>query len=422
MLERLSVKNFKSIADISVDLGRFNVFIGENGCGKSNILESIAMLGAAKSYALDIEELYGRGVRVARPSITFSSFIGKKRVSQIEVEAQFQNRTSMRHISKCSLSPEGPDDIFAKWIDHESSPAIDIHVPEDEKFQDIMGIIKTAINKEGFVKEEKNANNEKLFLAISELVKINSEQNRTTFLARNLVSQESRVLTEFVIYNLNTKALRGIQTESRKVPLGVNGEGLDVLIASFDTHEMKSLMERSYFVSWLSQIVPDHEDKLKLQGHKLGKSTSILYFKDRFMNRNNNIFSAENANEGVLHVLFYLCLFISKRTPSFFGIDNIETCLNPQLCRVLVKELCKIAKETNKQALVTTHNPAVLDGLNLNDPEQRLFVVSRSDAGDTKVRRIQFKKKIEPVKLDDNELKLSEMWTRGFLGGIPKNF
>ena len=37
MLETLSIKNFKSIADDTIELGRVNVFIGENGCGKSNI-------------------------------------------------------------------------------------------------------------------------------------------------------------------------------------------------------------------------------------------------------------------------------------------------------------------------------------------------------------------------------------------------
>jgi hypothetical protein len=31
--------------------------------------------------------------------------------------------------------------------------------------------------------------------------------------------------------------------------------------------------------------------------------------------------------------------------------------------------------------LVTTHNPAALDGLNLNDEDQRLFVVYRNDEG-----------------------------------------
>ncbi|WP_409994876.1 AAA family ATPase [Chitinophaga pinensis] len=39
MLDNIRIRNFKSIDDLSIDLGRFNVFIGENGCGKSNIGE-----------------------------------------------------------------------------------------------------------------------------------------------------------------------------------------------------------------------------------------------------------------------------------------------------------------------------------------------------------------------------------------------
>ncbi|MCP4112775.1 MAG: hypothetical protein GY749_45810 [Desulfobacteraceae bacterium] len=82
----------------------------------------------------------------------------------------------------------------------------------------------------------------------------------------------------------------------------------------------------------------------------------------------------------------------------------------------MIKELSELSGKNSKQALITTHNPAVLDGLNLNDDEQRLFVVSRNDEGKTQVRRI----KLKPG--SDEKLKLSEMWMRGYLGGLPNNF
>ena len=94
-------------------------------------------------------------------------------------------------------------------------------------------------------------------------------------------------------------------------------------------------------------VVDDDKDILKLDGHKIGKSTSRLYFQDKFMSKKNNIFSAENANEGILHILFYLSLFISKNTPKFFAIDNIEKSLNPKLCRALTKT----KKDTKKAEL-----------------------------------------------------------------------
>ena len=72
-------------------------------------------------------------------------------------------------------------------------------------------------------------------------------------------------------------------------------------------------------------------------------------------------------------MLFYFGLFISEDTPPFFAIDNIDASLNPKLCRRLIKELVNLANKYDKPVIFTTHNPAILDGLNLNDDEQRLF-------------------------------------------------
>jgi len=226
-------------------------------------------------------------------------------------------------------------------------------------------------------------------------------------------------LNEFAIYAVHTPALRGFQSDSKRAPLGINGEGLDTAIASLDEAQRAELEERAGCVSWFKKLDIDEDDRLKLQGFKLGRSTSALYFMDKFMPADNNLFSAENANEGILHVLFYLTLFLSKQTPKIFAIDNIESALNPQLCRELIKELAQLAAKSDKQALITTHNPAVLDGLNLHDDEQRLFVVSRDDEGHTVTNRIRLK---PPTAEGEPRYKLSELWMRGMIGGLPERF
>ena len=80
-------------------------------------------------------------------------------------------------------------------------------------------------------------------------------------------------------------------------------------------------------------------------------------------------------------------------------------------------EICNLAKLKDKQLLITTHNPAILDGLNLFDDEVRLFEVYRNEQGHTTTRRITLK-----PNPDTNKYKLSELWTRGFLGAISQNF
>ncbi|MFK7799418.1 MAG: AAA family ATPase, partial [Aureispira sp.] len=47
MIKEIRIQNFKSVQKLKLDLGRVNVFIGANGCGKSNILEAVTFGAAA---------------------------------------------------------------------------------------------------------------------------------------------------------------------------------------------------------------------------------------------------------------------------------------------------------------------------------------------------------------------------------------
>ncbi len=44
MIDKLSIKNFKSIKDLEIDCKKINLFIGEPNTGKSNILEALGLL------------------------------------------------------------------------------------------------------------------------------------------------------------------------------------------------------------------------------------------------------------------------------------------------------------------------------------------------------------------------------------------
>ena len=72
----------------------------------------------------------------------------------------------------------------------------------------------------------------------------------------------------------------------------------------------------------------------------------------------------------------------------------------------------------DKQVICTTHNPAILDGLNINDDEQRLFTVQRDSEGHTVVNRVH-PPKPQPGK---PPMKLSAAFLAGHIGGLPDHF
>lgn len=56
-LKQLSIKNFKSIQDAQLDLGRVNLFIGPPGSGKSNFLESLKLMSDLPDKVRDLKSL-----------------------------------------------------------------------------------------------------------------------------------------------------------------------------------------------------------------------------------------------------------------------------------------------------------------------------------------------------------------------------
>ena len=53
MIKEIRIKNYKSIQKLKISVGQLTVLIGENGSGKTNILEAIALASAAASDKLD---------------------------------------------------------------------------------------------------------------------------------------------------------------------------------------------------------------------------------------------------------------------------------------------------------------------------------------------------------------------------------
>lgn len=346
MIHSVSIQNFKSIADITLPLGNVNVLIGANGSGKSNILEAIGMAAAERDGHIKIDEMFYKGVRIAKPNLVVGSFYGHKPSQKIAITIEGDSEQLQYRIVN-----EHPDDIYADWV--------------------------AQVNAAAGLKN---------------------------------------ILAKYLIYSASIDALRGFTTGSYQMPLGLNGEGLDMLLSTMpEADRMRIKDEVAECIPWMQDIFVDTNDTYKMQGYKLGRSKSNLYFQDRYMQKSNNIFSAENANEGILELLFYLTLFVSTKTPTFFAIDNIDNGLNPRLCRHLLTILSKLAKENQKQVILTTQSPAILDGMNLNDDTQKLYVVERNDDGYTIAKQLRTKE-------GNPRMKLSEMWMNGIIGGVPNNF
>lgn len=439
MLTEINIANYKSIHNLKLPLGRVNVFIGENGAGKSNILEAIALAGAANAEKLDNEFLASRGIRVTQPELMRPAFADFSNTSQIVIAvddgkgspktfeltndnapyAQWRCLMKLREISDISdttLLNENIADInkAIRYLNTKISVEKktgkvfggEIKNTSSEHHLEIGSAIPLQIKNEELLEIlEKTSEAYKILIE-----KTSKKSNKNEF---NLFYDNFHQLNGFVIYSPENSALRIFEKEGQIEPLGVNGEGLLKLLSVLGKPDQKEVLDTIKS----SLHVLDWFKNFEIVDEPAGM-VNRMEIEDRFLAKDKKYFDQKSANEGFLFLVFYFALFSSDLTPKFFAIDNIDVSLNPKLCQRLMQQLVLLSKKNDKQVLLTTHNPAVLDGLNLDDDEQRLFVVSRNELGETKVKRVKKPRSIEGVP----PTRLSEAFLRGALGGLPKGF
>lgn len=408
-VNRIHIKNFKSIVDLRLELAPVNVFIGENGSGKSNILEALAFAAAAAADKLDNEFLVSRGIRVTEPRFMRSAF------AEVEDGAVWIDAEDDHGLHATFEINTSGDAAYPKWTARKGMqmPGRRFAPSNDE----VVSVIADKLSITDPVELEELAR------LLSERPAersgpdpVLSDDDKGTLLSMfvSLLAKEfSKVpLAEFIIYSPEITALRTFEKEGQILPLGVRGEGLLKLLrfmANEDREAWDALRHNLELLDWLSDIDIDHKSTLLEQSLRL---------RDRFVAETSPPFDQRSANEGFLYLLFFFALILSKATPRFFAIENIDTSLNPKACSELMRRLTQLIVERQKQVLLTTHNPSILDGLNLHDEKQRLFVVYRNKHGHTVARRVTPPKPVG----DELPIRLSEAFVRGLLGGIPQNF
>ncbi len=392
MINTINIDGFKSLRNFEMELGLVNVLIGANGSGKSNILEAIGVLSAAASGRVDDESLMRRGVRPGLPSLYKSSFKTDRTPPHITMEAN---------------TPESSYKISLL------NPLQDPRPAWEFKTEHLVSKTSTIVSR-GV--RRKNDYDPALGLAALKAVELDKQDPAGRLL---------NTLQDYAIYSPHTAALRGIVPDPQtREPVGLSGGGLATAM-----HELQALAVLDEFVEEALGDVLSCMDWVEgfdtslsasqLLSPSVPRSKRILLFTDRYMIKERNKLTAYDASEGSLYALFAAALTLSPSSPSFLAIDNLDHALNPRMVRELTRMLCEWVLEANRQQIIfTAHNPAVVDGLDLDNENIRLFAVDRNSMGHSLVSRIEITPELSDLAAK-NDWPLSRLWMMGHIGGVP---
>jgi energy-coupling factor transporter ATP-binding protein EcfA2 len=404
MITKITVDGFKSLAGFEIELGQVNVLIGSNGSGKTNILEAIGVLGAAAHGQVDDEALDRRGVRLGRPE---------------RYVPAFREITAPEHVA-IEAHGDGREGSAAYRV--ELTNARDMPRPKWTYQAEVLR------NREGVLLDRASApngrSNTEAGLAAAQLA---------TLPASSLEARLLYELREYAIYTPTTPYLRGTASDpQQREAMGLSGGRLaEAVLAlmmegrnaqggpSTDGYREGVCAQAMELTDWAHPmyIVSFPTEAGIAAG--VPSPRMVLAFKDRYMPEGRDTISAYEASEGALYVAFAAVVAAHPGVSGLVAVDDFDHALNPRLARALIERFCGwvIDNPIPRQVIITTHNPLILDGLDLTDDRIRLFAVGRTSYGRTMAHRVEVDERL--LARAKEGWTLSRLWVMGEIGGVP---
>lgn len=377
MLKRVSIQNFKSLKDVTLDLQKVNLLIGPNNSGKTNFLKALEIVNDLGSNLDHFDEsLLFKKSKYNDPSIYFifdSSlpWDDDGECDHYRISSQSKNRfVSEKVILKAG---EGSNQNINEF-------------PLD--FQEI------AISEGGniFLK------NLQYRLENVRIYKINIFELTNSYPlipGNELVSSDAKNIVAF-LDNIRDK--------------------FPDIFSSIQNNLSRCVTE-------FSQIRFDNIEPSEIQksiyGDKTFKKLGLYHRKQR------TTYWADELSEGTLYFLALLCIINQPKPPQLLLLEEPEKGIHPRRIREVMDFIFRLAEEKDVQIILTSHNEHVLDDF-ATRPEA-VFVFDKDEEGATYVRNLQTDI-IEPTNRHNRELgldeidlttNLSENWLYGLLGGVP---
>lgn len=362
-LSRLQVKNFRSLENVTLDIGSLNVLFGPNGAGKSSLLDTI----------------------------------------------WFVRDCAIRGVDEASSSRNHGIGMLWDGANHGSNISIKLET-ESAKYELLFGYSSGRI--EPFVGERLLSNNKELInrkvgsdkaffyrVKMQEYIRVTLREPEKLALTRyldlealpsetkgnsTLPSEElDKLLHDLHFYHSRELDLYHLKkmgsVSSHRTQLWGDGQNLWSVLRNL--HDRRDFDERyETILEFMKKSFPSFKGLLIEQ-----TGPSVVYGNFIEKERRNPI-RASGVSDGHLQMLLLLTALFSEGQfrESLILFDEPEISLHPHALAVFAEAVELATKAWNKQVLIATHSPVLMSQF---EPEN-IFAVEIGDAGETKIKRV----------------------------------
>jgi predicted ATPase len=388
MLKRLQARNFKSLRAVDVSLDWFNVLVGPNMGGKSNILDALRFLyeswfpqpgtyGPVNALARrgGVEEVLWKG--------------GQDKLLSISIEFE---------------DPAQPDNHFDYTIELVSGAAGYVNIQAEQL------ILREGEKQYQLIERDKqgrwlvNANSDRL-------VSIQAERSAMELAPPNWDGYPLKWFAQnWRQYQLVPALMNQVNQVTTGGVLQPHGENLSAWLMWLQTRSPQSFDR-------ISEVARDvFPDIRRLLTWPTQQGTVFLTSQEQALLRSTPVYQMSSGEIAFIAFLSLICA-PDDLSGTLFLIEEPENHLHPKLLETLISLLRQVRQEVEdrnvarSQIVLTTHSPYMLDQVNLDE-----IVWVEKKEGETRVLRPNDKKHLRRL-VDDKALGLGELMFSGALGG-----
>lgn len=368
MLREIRIRNFKSLRDVRIELGKLNVLIGPNESGKTNFVQALGLLRALIDPGVvnPFARFWGYENVVWNHDETLNISYELRFTDGIQYEIELTGVGGRLRILKEKLiyHEKACIERFGEEVHGLRARPMSIN---DRHALINNAVVLGLIKGKDLIKLKAEDPVLSVIFHVNNFVRGIITIHPSPHRAKKPYSPREGMRPELKYDVGNLHAL--LWHEFGKA--AVSEEMLDVLQLLFPDIE----------AIWLEEM-PDKRIHLVIQ------EAGVKY-------------PSESISDGFYKVLAILAALELK--PSLLVIEEIENSIYPEAMEVLIDKL----RRSEAQVILTTHSPVVLD---LVEPEEVVLV--HKEAGETNMARLREPEKIR-AKLKELGLSLGQSWLYG---------
>ena len=368
VINRIRIRNFKSLHDVTVDLGPFTVLVGRNGAGKSSFLQALQVLSwlvrhRSINEALDAHDLnYSELVHLKTSGSTMTwcveVTIPDPMAGENSVTAYVLVRLAKRRHAYVQFELVLPPEFVDKNLDE---------IRAESRFW------AGRAGKTVMLAEENGHSISYQNVSLPHSILLDVAERAKEFPVLSTIAGE---VAGFMHYEIWGPEFLRKPSAGNAAVLAERGENLPSVL-----HGLRAKRPEDFrkFIGELQQAYPWLDS---IEFRRLGEGSFALSFLEKATDKRKRRvgYQPSQVSDGFLRLLALSTLKYQAGRPGIIGFEEPENGMHPGMLQEAVKRLRDVAA-AGTQVIITTHSPFLLQYLmseeSGGDPEKELRLVWR---------------------------------------------